>query len=107
MQRTPTSIVRKPLQQIRNIHKHGSGDWNGWLELACMKGVDFQSTDAVLEKQRAQAEVCMRYDSGVAFLLQDLAFDLGIVQNAHLRVRMRRHGIEEVFTEIQRDGEAF
>jgi hypothetical protein len=60
-----------------------------------------------LEEQRTKAKIRVRNDSCVAFLLDYISFDGGIVKQSELRVCLLSDVVEEVIAQFHRYGEAF
>lgn len=73
MARRFAAVVGQALQQVRDVYEDGAWARGGGLEVAGVVGVDFEAGDGVLEEERAEAEICVREDAGVAFLLDDFA----------------------------------
>jgi hypothetical protein len=64
-----TAVVGEALEEVGDVDQDGAGAGCDGLEVTCVVGIDFEAANGVLEEEGAEAEVGVREDAGVAFLL--------------------------------------
>ena len=107
MNRAAAPVVGQPLQEIGNVDQDRASLWEGRLELACMKWIDFQSAHLILEEKRAQPKVRVGNYSGMTFLLNDLSFDGRVVNKTKLWVGLLGDVVEEIVAQVHGHRQTF
>lgn len=107
MHRRLDPSVGVALQKIGNVDQDRSIQGWCWDKFILVPGIDFQSSDPILEQESAETKVRVWMDPRMSQLLDDLALDLGVVDQTELRVCTFGDGFEEVVAQVHHHRKAF